>query len=178
MKYFLIETNEKNRIPYGINKNHAIDTRLLTKEKINQLSMWNIVEMNLPREVFFPDIICRPFTLLSETCIKTVMMYEPEIVYKGIKLWHKNSGANVNYFLPILDELECMSDKTQYNSVGNRIIRLALDRDKIGSKAVFKIKEYEGSGFIGRLDFVESILRRGVRGILLKEIEVDEVPTR
>ena len=172
MKYFLIETDEKNRIPYSINKNRAIDIRLLTKENFGKLPRWNIVEMDIPQEVFFPDVLCSPFLLLSETCIKTVMMYQPDILYTGIKLWDKGSGLNRTYFLPVLDELECMSDKTQYNSVGNRILRLVLDSGKIGQKAVFKIKGFDGKGFAGRLDFVESILRRGVRGIKLTEIEI------
>lgn len=172
MKYFLIETDEKNRIPYSINKNRAIDIRLLTKENFGKLPRWNIVEMDIPQEGFFPDVLCSPFLLLSEICIKTVMMYQPDILYTGIKLWNKGSGLNRTYFLPVLDELECMSDETQYNSVGNRILRLVLDRGKIGQKTVFKIRGLDGKGFVGRLDFVESILRRGARGIKLTEIEV------
>ena len=73
---------------------------------------------------------------------------------KCIKIWDGESGINVTYFLAILDELECMSDKTQYNSVGNRIVKLVLDREKIGANIVFKIKGYDGAGFVGRLDFV------------------------
>lgn len=172
MRYFLIETDEKNRIPYSINKSRTIDVRLLTTENFGKLPRWNIVEMDIPQEVFFPDVLCDPFLLFSEACIKTVMMYQPDILYTGIKLWNKGSGLNRTYFLPVLDELECMSDETQYNSVGNRIIRLVLDRGKIGQKVVFKTEGFDGKGFVGRLDFVESILRRGARGITLTEIEV------
>lgn len=172
MKYFLIETDDKNRIPYGINKNRAIDIRLLSREKLNTLPLWNVVEMNFPEEGFFPDIICSPFILLSEDCIKTVMMYQEDILCKGIKLWDRGSGENATYFLAILDELECMSNKTQYNSVGNRILKLVLDEEKIRGNAVFKVKGLTSHGFVGRLDFIESILRRDVRGIRLTEIEV------
>ena len=34
MKYFLIGTDEKNRNPYNINKNRALDIRKLTREGI------------------------------------------------------------------------------------------------------------------------------------------------
>lgn len=174
MKYFLIETDERNRIPYGINSNRELDIRLLNREQIDTLPQWNMVNMSLPMEVFFPDIISKPFLLMSDICIKTAMMYQKDIIYKGIKLWNRESGINVTYFAAVLEELECMSDQTQYNSVGNRIVRLVLDRDKIGSNVVFKIRGYDGSGFIGRLDFVESILRRGTRGIRLEEVDVEE----
>lgn len=172
MKYFLIETDDKNKIPYGINKNRGIDVRLLTKEKFNMLPLWNVVEMNFPEEGFFPDIICSPFLLLSEDCIKTVEMYQDDIFYKGIKLWDKNSGVNATYFLTILDEIECISDKTLYNSMGNRILKPVFDRDKINSKVIFKVKGLDGNSIVGRLDFVESILRRNVRGIRLTSLDV------
>ncbi len=172
MKYFLIETNEKNRIPYNINKNHAIDIRMLNRSDFDGLPMWNIVEMDFPREGFFPDMICSPFLLLSEVYLKTVMMYQPDVLFKGIKLWNKESGINVTYMLVILDGLECMSDKTQFNSVGNRILKLVLNKEKVDTEAVFRFKECDKNGIIGRMDFVESILRRGVKGIKLTEIEV------
>ena len=173
MKYFLLETDERNQNPYNINRNHAIDIRLLNKEGIGHLPMWNIVEMKLPEEGFFPDIICNPCIFLSEVCIKTVTMYQPDVLYKGIKLWDRKSGINATYFLTILDELECISDKTQFNSIGNRIVKLVLDKDKIRGKAVFRIKGLDRQGIVGRLDFVESILRREVKGIKLTEIEID-----
>ena len=51
MKYFLIGTDEKNRIPYNINKNRAVDVRTLTREGIGTLPMWNIIGMDLPDEI-------------------------------------------------------------------------------------------------------------------------------
>lgn len=172
MKYFLIETDEKNKNPYNINKNHALDIRYLTREHVHRLPIWNVVEMDFPPEGFFPDMICSPCLLLSELCVKTVTMYDPGIIYKGIKLWDRKSGVNVTYFLTVLNEVDCISDKTQYNSIRNRIVKLVLDADKIGSKVFFKIKGFERNCIAGRLDFVESMLRRGVRGITLEEVEV------
>lgn len=172
MKYFLLETDERNKNPYSINKNRAIDIRMLTKEGVSCLPMWNIVEMNFPEEGFFPDIICSPCIFLSEICIKVLAMYQPGALYKGIKLWDRKSGINATYFLTILEELECMSDKTQFNIVGNRIVKLVLDGNKIREKAVFKIRGIDRNGFVGSLDFVESILKREARGIKLTEIEI------
>lgn len=172
MKYFLIETDDKNRIPYGINRSRTIDTRLLSKEKFKVLPLWNVVDMIFPEEGFFPDIICSPFILLSEDCIKTVVMYQKNIFYKGIKLWDKKSGVNATYFLTILDEIECISDKSLYNSMGNRILKLVLDSGKIDANVVFKVKGLSGNGIVGRMDFVESILRRDVKGIRLTAIDI------
>lgn len=173
MKYFLMEINEKNRIPYNINKNRAIDIRMLTKEGINGLKMWNVVEMDMPMEVFFPDLLCRPFVMVSDIIMHTIMMYDSEITYRGIKLWHRESGTNASYFIPLLDEIACLSEQTRYNVTGNRIVEPILSRKEIGEAAVFTIKGYDKKCIVGRLDFVESILRRGSSGIRLEEVEVD-----
>ncbi len=174
MKYFLIEMDEENKTPYNINKNRVIDIRMLSKENLNKLPLWNVLETDMPQEGFFPDIICKPCILLSRKCVKTAVMYQPDIMYKGVKLWDKKSGINATYFLTILDKLDCMSEQTQFNSVGNRVIKLVLDRDKIGSKAVFEIKGFDRKCIVGRMDFVESILRRGAEGITLEEICINE----
>lgn len=167
MEYFLIETNEKNKIPYKINKNRAIDIRMLTREKICQLPMWNMMEMDFPMEGFFPDILCSPCILVSKCVMETIIMYQPDVPYKGVKLWNRESGANATYSMPILDEVECISDETLYNNIGNRIVKLVLDREKIKPYAVFRINGYKRNCIVGRMDFVESILRRGAIGIKL-----------
>lgn len=172
MKYFLIGTDEKNRNPYNINKNRALDTRKLTREGIDTLPRWNIISMDLPDEGFFPDLICSPCILMSRDCIRAVTMYQPGIVYKGVKLWESDSGVNRTYFLSIIEELDCMSEKTQRSAMGNRIIRLVLDEEKIGSNAVFRIKGCDKSCIVVRLDVVESLLRRGVQGITLEEVQL------
>ncbi len=167
MEYFLIETNEKNKIPYKINKNRAVDIRLLTREKFRRIPMWNMMEMDFPMEGFFPDLLCSPCILVSKCVMETIIMYQPDVPYKGVKLWDRESGANATYSMPVLNEVECISDETIYNKTGNRIVKLVLDREKIKPYAVFRIKGYGRNCIAGRLDFVESILRRGARGIEL-----------
>lgn len=95
-------------------------------------------------------------------------------MFKGVKLWDKKSGINATYFLTILDKLDCMSEQTQCDSVGNRVTKLVLDWDKIGSKAVFEIKGFDRKCIVCRMDFVESFLRRGAEGIMLEEICINE----
>lgn len=54
MKYFFLETDEGNKIPYAINKNRAIDIRYLTKEGLSRLPMWTIVRMVFSGGRIFP----------------------------------------------------------------------------------------------------------------------------
>lgn len=175
MNYLLIETDEGNRIPYNINKNHAVDIRMLTKEKIGQLPMWNVVEMDFPDRGFFPDLFCFPCLLLSRCFMETIMMYQHDTPYKAAKLWERKTGINATYFMPVLEEVDCISEKSQYNNNGNRIIKLILDKDKIAPYAVFKIKGYERNCIVGRMDFAESLMRRNVRGVKMTDVLVSNI---
>ena len=172
MKYYYIRTDERNRIPYAINKNQVIDIRHVTNESLVNLPRWLTVEMTFPMEGFFPDMLCNPCLFLSETCIEVLEMYEVNFSYRGAKLLDKEKTISRTYFLTAMEELDCMSLETTFNRTGNRIEKLVLDKEKLGDKAAFRIKGYKENGFAGRLDYVESILRRGARGIHLEEISV------
>lgn len=172
MKYFLIETGEGNRIPYNVNKNRAIDIRFLTKERISKLSSWNVLEMNFPMEGIFPDLICSPCIMVSRCFMETALMYHPGIPRIGVKLWDKESGVNATYFLPIFEEIECLSNQCKYNSIGNRLTELVLEEERIDTYVTFRIKDFERNCIVGRLDFVESLLRRGIQGIKLTEVKL------
>lgn len=174
MKYFTIEVDEESHVPYNINLSRAIDIRHLTRENIHKVKRWTLVDMALPMEVFFPDILCFPFIMVSETFLRTIILYYREVVYRSVKLWHRESGCSASYFIPILNEPDCLSETTQYNTPRTRITRLVLDRGKIGTESVFRVKGDDRKRMIGREDFVESILRRDVRGIRLEEVEVEE----
>lgn len=171
MQYYILEMEEGNRIPYNINKNRAIDIRMLTKEKVYHIPMWNVMEMNLPGEWFFPDLLCSPCIMVSRCFMDTILMYHPDTPFRGVKLWDRESGVNATYFIPILDEVECISSDTQFNNIGNRIIKLVLEENSIKPYAAFRIKDYNQNCIVGRMDFVESLLRRGVRGIKVVSYE-------
>ena len=103
MDFFLIEEEEGNRIPYNINKNRVIDIRLLTRESYQKIPMWSVVEMEFPAEGFLPDLLCRPFILVSKGFMETTVMYDPDIPYRSVKLWDRKSGMNGTYFIPLLE---------------------------------------------------------------------------
>ena len=93
-------------------------------------------------------MLCWPLVLVSKGFMETTVMYDPDIPYRSVKLWDRKSGMNGTYFIPILEEIECISERTTYNTVGNRIAELVSD-------------------------FVESLLRRKIRGIRLEKVRMD-----
>lgn len=173
MKFYKITQEEGNCIPYRINSNRGIDIRWLNMEDIGKIGRNNILSMDLPMEVFFPDVLFDPCVMVSRTFMETILMYQEDIVYKSIKLLNFDTRKHATYYCPLLDEVPCLSEKTQYNNSGNRIVRLIIVADKVQKRAAFKISGYHERYMIGREDFVESILRRGARGISFEEVEID-----
>lgn len=49
-----------------------------------------------------------------------------------------------------------------------------IDAEKVGDNAIFSLAALSGLNVVVRLDFVESILRRGVKGVALEEICVEQ----
>ena len=99
-------------------------------------------------------------------------MYQGETKSKRLKVWDKQKGINATYYLPLLPRIDCLSEDTVCNSIGNRILKPILKKEKIGEYVVFLVKGYKRNGFVARLDYVESILRRKAEGIRFEEIEV------
>jgi len=172
MKYYIMEMDERNKCPYNINSNQGVDVRLLSREQLKDIPAWSVVGMTLPDEGFFPDLICSPWIMMSESCARAVMAYQPDIQIREMELLDREREINRIYCFILLDKVDCLSDKTEYNSIGNRILRPVLDREKIGGRVIFRVAGYERKCVVGRMDLVESLLRRGAAGIRLEETEV------
>ena len=172
MKYFLFMSQEGNKMPQKINCNRGIDIRYIHEDKAHMLPLWNLVEMESQTEMIFPDILENPFFMVSRKFFDVIQLYVPDMKYKCINLYCKKNGENELYFLPIFKEIECLSGKSEFNLNKSIIKKIILDETAIKDEAIFRVAGFDKSYIIGRLDFVESILRRELRGIKLCELEV------
>ncbi|MBQ6888404.1 MAG: hypothetical protein IJN54_12935 [Lachnospiraceae bacterium] len=173
MKYFLIETDEKNYIPYSINKNRAVDIRYVNREYAYKIPNCCVVDMKTPIDVFFPGIFTEPILLVEEMVANVIEMYAPETIFKTIYLLEEESELHRTYFMPILEEVDCLSDKTLRSRGGTELLQIVLKEEAVKKKPVFRVAGFLHTYLIGQMDFIESILRRDVRGIKLKELEVE-----
>lgn len=164
MKYFLIDTDQKNHIPYSINRNRTIDIRYANRRHVNKIPDGCVVDMQIPMETFFPDLLTSPLLLTSRIFAEVINMYSPETLFRIIYLLDYESGVYATYHMPFLEEVDCLSDRTMKSHGGTDLIRIILEENKIAG--------YTHPYVIGRLDFVESILRRNVEAITLEELEL------
>lgn len=172
MLFFLVETRTGNRLPYGINANRAVDVRYANRKSSYRIPNCCVVDMKVPSEVFFPDILIEPFLMVSREVAEVIEMYTPETIFKTIYLLETKSETNATYFMPFVEEVECLSDQTKKSRGGTELLDIVLRKEAVAEKPVFRIAGFTHVYLVVRLDAIESMLRRGARGMKLKELSV------
>jgi len=152
---FLVQTDKDmvNRIDFL--NTAIIPTNLDTyMKRFYTLPDSMVIPIDMKENSVFPDILLRPYPMVSEMIMDVMRMYRVEPFFRKVLLSVRNSDEYKQYFLLYVDE------KT-----------ISLFRD-------FEIKRKpdtkNGLNCIISLDFAESILRRGAQGIVLSEIDETE----
>lgn len=172
MKYFLIEENSKyTQRPHIVNGYTKIDVRNICPENAYKLPKRELVFIEENTETVFTDIISIPFFLISEKIRKIIQMYDPQTMMRELVLLDKVYGKVERYYIPIFEEVDCVGNEGMFHLKHSEIKKLALKRDQIKDKNIFRIAGVEKQCIVGNLDIVESILKRGCLGIKLTELK-------
>ena len=122
-----------------------------------------------------PDYIQFPVHMVSDTVKNVLDMYEDDMVFRTIVITSKENEMLKVYHHLLLERLDMFSEQTEFYPNGS-IKRLVLDAKKIGEHKVFMLNDKRFTNPYVSLEVVESLLRRGVVGIIWKEVEVEEWP--
>ena len=174
MDYFLLKQDEEyTNAPVLRDVFKEIDVRninLLNAHKIDDIVIFNV---KCTDETEFLDILDRNLFLISEKMKKIIEKYDPGILFKTIPLIDLAQGRQENYYMPIFEEIECLSENAELNLKKAVVKKIILDKEKIKNKKIFKIKESSKTLVVVRLDVAESLLRREFEGMCLKRLEVE-----
>ncbi|WP_160690541.1 hypothetical protein [Clostridium sp. C2-6-12] len=174
MDYFLLKQDEEHiNTPKLLDVFNSIDIRninLLNAHKIEDILIFNV---NCDDKTEFLDILDRNLFLISEDMKKIIEKYDSGIIFKIIPLIDLPHERQENYYMPIFEEIECLSEKAELNLNKTVVKKIILDKEKIKGKKIFKIKESVKNLIVVRLDVAESLLRREFKGICLERLELD-----
>ena len=174
MDYFLLKQDEEYiNTPKLLDVFNSIDVRninLLNAHKIEDILIFNV---NCDDRTEFLDILDRNLFLISEGMKKIIEKYDSRIIFKIIPLIDLAHERQENYYMPIFEDLECLSEKAELNLNKTVVKKIILDNQKIKGKKIFKIKESVKNLIVVRLDVAESLLRREFKGICLERLELD-----
>ena len=165
MRYYLLNWEETgNPVPRIRNWMERLDYRAVQKRELEKLPERTILFLEENPDTLFSDVVELPFLLVSKTFWD---------VSKTVLLDCANGFAEI-YYMPVYPRYDCLSKETIFNNDHSMIRELMLDKNKIKYvPPVFEVAEVEKDYLICRLDFIESILRRGAKGIKLAELKVE-----
>ena len=175
-KYYLIsQQSGLYPLPRTIDWNKSVDKTFLTERLSYKQPMLScvLVEKSDMIEIIYPDILFIDYIpVLSEKALEILKIYEPAMTVKQVNLI-EGIGEDIKpYHIPILKEVDCLSEKTIFKR-GRQIDKGVLIKENIPDFSIFKIAgEIDKHKTVVRVDLAESLLKRRLKGVTLKEMEV------
>ena len=174
-RYFLIGTDEKYEpVPLMIDVRKSIKEEYLEEGESYKQAGISLVSIrdSFDENIKYPDIIDQGVFMISDEAYKIFKLYEPATVIKRVLLMEEHSSKAYEYIIPILKKIDCLSNRTVFKR-GKYIDKGVLIEKKIPDIALFKIPNIDGMCTVARLDFVESLLKRDMKGIFLQTLEIE-----
>lgn len=141
-------------------------------DKIKDINMV-MSPSDLPIE--YLDILDMQVLLVSKEVKQLFSLYDSALRFKMFVMLNnlRRSEQAVEYYAPILREIECVAPTSEFNLDTSYIKRLVLFENKIRHLPIFRVGGILAEAMIVRLDVAESLLRRGFWGLDLAKVEVE-----
>lgn len=172
MRYFFI-TQDKN-LPgamqyrdFAVNKNRHV----FSKEDSSQLENTVVLYLAGTGKEARWDFLQYPVIMFSRRFREVLDAYESELFFQEVVLIHKESAVQYRYVHTVMEQLNAVSNQTQYDSNG-MIKHLVLDREVIEQHNLFLLKGNQRKDPIVSLPLAESLMRRNPVGIRFEEVEI------
>ncbi len=151
LPYFYIKENFENTRGIRIYTSKDIPRNIdALNERFYEMPREFVLEIEKTKEFIFPDLMMNVYPLISERFREVLLLFDIEIFVKMVVLIDKESREIQSYYLLYTENLL----NTDFNNFF-RVVR----------------EENENIRFIVNLDFAESLIRRGVKGIEFVEVE-------
>ena len=154
MKYFRICCEKNgNVVPCILNWMEGVDYHTIQSGAIGRLPNRTLLYVDGHPELCFTDVISTPCLMISKRIWEVMKQYEESLQSRQIILLDVIQNVAEQYYIPIF----------------RQSIYPEEEGDWISSPPFFQEGNITQGSLIGRLDFVESILRRGAKGIHIEE---------
>lgn len=175
MKYFEIQDSpELKYAPQLKDWYGKFDVRDICINAFPKLPDMQLFIIEPSENTVFTDLILFPFLLVSPMVQEVIKMYRERCFFRKIILLDQINQESRLYYLPVLDETgDIQLQKIQYAN-GIQISetsditgeRIELDRN------LFWVKDSKKRHIILSLDMAESLIRRGIAGLGLNEVQL------
>lgn len=175
MKYFEIEdAPELKHAPKIQNWYGTFDVRNIKLETYPRLPKRQLFIVEPSESMIFTDFVLYPFLLVTPKVMKVISMYKEVCFYRDVILLNQLKRESQLYYLPVFNETNELQviDKVYAEEMKEPILK-AEEREKVNvSSQIFWVNDSKRRHTIISLDLAESLLRRNVFGLGLKEVEL------
>ncbi|WP_143320605.1 hypothetical protein [Clostridium sp. HBUAS56010] len=175
MKYFEIQDSPELKYAPQLKNWYGTfdvrDIRIDTFPKLPERQLFNIEPCE---NTIFTDIILFPFLLVSPMVKEVIEMYREHCFFRIVILLDQLNKESRLYYLPVLDESnDIQLQKVQYKDGESISATLDAEREKVElDRNLFWVKGLKKRHTILSLNMAESLIRRGVTGLGLCEVEL------
>lgn len=118
-----------------------------------------------------PDFLQSPVYMVSDMVQKVLSMYEDSLIFKRVVMIDKTNSSQIMYYHVLFEEIVGLDSLVERYPDGTEK-KVCLSKDKIGDYRAFMLKDSRNRKPVISLEVAESLLRRKLTGVILKEIEV------
>lgn len=172
MKYFLLHSDPYfTDVPEILDWSGKVDPRNICPGQSYRIKNRQIFEIRPNPNLVFIDVLSSPFLLVSKTCMDAIRLYEPWIKAKQMILLDTSTPQRKTYYLPILQSIHCLADGSEWNLDKSVLRKGILNLSQIKDASIFQLADLKSRYTVIRMDVLESILKRGVRGVGITPLE-------
>jgi len=153
-----------------------MDRYYLLKERGKELAKVMIKDkgysLNGKENTFYPDLMIKPHFMINNDGAGVLDMYMPDINMVLTPIKDTRDNSQHMYFTVGIPLVNALSEETVYDKSGLYIEKFVLDSEVIYNLPIVEVKHIRSTYIFARLDIVESLLRRGISGFSVEEVEV------
>lgn len=132
----------------------------------------NIAFAKSEKPLDYPDVVTHQMFLINEKIKKVITIYDKKVKYKTICILNNLCNDYHIYYAPVLEKVECISEKSIASPDKSYIKKLVLLSSQINCYSIFKVSGLTDV-VIFRQDMLESVLRRGIPTFSIVKLEIE-----
>lgn len=173
MMYFRLM--QEDRIPYGVlltQLDQIGGYRAAVTGSLRELDRVIVSTVNPSKLNFYPDVLDRQLFLIKGDVKKVFDLFLREVEYKFCCLLDDETAQHEYYYIPLLDLVPCLSEKSTSNPTGSKVSKVVLEEQLIKGKHIFRVSNTKDTVVVVSLAAAEALLRKKPIGIRLKQVEL------
>lgn len=171
--YFLGLDKDYTDIPKPSNWYGKIDVESVLTGKYENLDEVYVFEVKENSDLYLTDVIIEPVFAVSKMVKHCMEVYEPNMMYTQLCFIQRKDGKILEYFMPHLSLEKCLKRKNVIDKISFFSGRPAIDINAVEEdKFIFRVSDGISNYVVTRIELLESMLRRGAKGLQLEVIEV------